>query len=402
MRLIDGLALTGLGATVYASLVPSGPFDCASLPASLLREGLGRSLQLADVTGNVLAYMLLSACLMASANVRGRAQTWSGAVLVLCSLLSLIVEIMQACLPARISSGWDWGLNSLGAGCGVLLMRVLLDSRIATRFAASRDADDAPPWRLALAACLAWAVFATAPWQVSDPSLVLSKWRGIISTWEVTGVNAARLLGSVLQATAVGMLIGQTRVKPQIRLLAGMLLAVLVPAAALFVMRPYPILELWIGVPAGLCAGLLLSAALGSRGLHRLAAALMLMFALAALAEWALRAAPGRLVPFRVGLRGLEGDALEGIRLLGLSAWIAMSTAAAGWVLGIPGRIWAGTVVAVLLLAEVLQAFTPGHVADLTGPVFGLAGVLVGALLLPAASPRLQSRPSVSSSNPLF
>lgn len=390
---MDSLALLGLGAVVHAGLVQGGAPDCANWGSSLLREGQSRALPLSDVAGNLVAYALLAACFVAAwaqRSPQGRphrhALLW---IILSCSAVSLGIEGLQSCLPTRLSSAWDWTLNTAGAMFGAVTGLVFIG-----RSHGSDDREPAAFNRGALAAVLAWAVFATSPWQLSDPALAWAKWRGLALSWALSGLHAERLITHGLQGLAIGLVIGlwPARSAGRIGLIIAMALGV--PTVSLFMMRPTSLLEFWLGIGISVPAGALLATALRARGQVRLAAALALAAVLAALMWGATRAMPGRLRPFEWGLHGLEGDALEGIRLLGLSVWVALSTRLAGWRIGGRPGVWSVLALCSLALAEWLHSLTPGQPADLTGPLFGLAGVLLAHAVLPQPSSGLQSRPS--------
>ena len=127
---------------------------------------------------------------------------------------------------------------------------------------------------------------------------------------------------------------------------------------------------------------------------RRLVGVLLAASTCAALAWWSTRATPGGLKPFSWGIRGLAGDALEGIRLLGLASWVAISLMVSGACIGGPRPLWGLIALVVLAVSEALHTFTPGRPGDLTGPVFGLAGVLLASLMLSAKPSGLQSRAS--------
>ena len=411
IRTIDSLALLGLGAVIHASLVGGGVINCAPGLSAFLSEGADKALLLSDVAGNLIAYALLAALLVAGRYARMCARTGSRPVnplhlllgiLLACSVLSLGIEAVQACLPGRLSSIWDWLFNTLGALAGIGLMRLVSrkrpedlsdpGDRTVSQTTVSRE--------LALMGALAWAMFASSPWAVSDAGLALAKWRGLQTTWALSGIDPSRLASTVLQSLSVGLLLGLPRMDHAMKIACALGLMTIVLLAELLLMRPIPILETWLGVPAGLTAGLLMSASLtmgqelDQAHRRRLVGVLLAASTCAALAWWSTRASPGALKPFSWGIRGLAGDALEGIRLLGLASWVAISLMVSGACIGGPRPLWGLIALVVLAVSEALHTFTPGRPGDLTGPVFGLAGVLLASLMLSAKPSGLQSRAS--------
>jgi VanZ family protein len=75
-----------------------------------------------DVIANVLGYLPLGALLFVGALRTGHSR-WvaSAAALLVPSLLSLTLELLQNYLPQRVPSALDWALNSAGAALGALL-----------------------------------------------------------------------------------------------------------------------------------------------------------------------------------------------------------------------------------------------------------------------------------------
>ncbi len=111
---------------VYASL---HPFSGWTLPP---RAGAGAGLLWLprppgvfpfDITANLLGYLPLGA-LLATGMLRrgeGRWRAFAAALLV-ASVLSYAMELLQQFLPRRVPSRFDWQLNSVGAALGALLV----------------------------------------------------------------------------------------------------------------------------------------------------------------------------------------------------------------------------------------------------------------------------------------
>jgi VanZ family protein len=95
-----------------------------------------------DVAVNVLAYAVLAAALFYFSR-RKRAAEAIG-IIALCSALSLIVEMLQALVPQRVSSATDVLLNGIGAALGVAACAVLLSSRHRIVHAVARELRERP------------------------------------------------------------------------------------------------------------------------------------------------------------------------------------------------------------------------------------------------------------------
>ena len=117
IRTIDSLALLGLGAVIHASLVGGGAIDCAPGVSAFLSEGAEKALLLSDVAGNLIAYALLAAALLACRYARMRARisarlgsrpittlTLPLGILLACSALSLGIEGSSGRPPVRTPS----------------------------------------------------------------------------------------------------------------------------------------------------------------------------------------------------------------------------------------------------------------------------------------------------------
>lgn len=375
--------------------------DCSPGWPAFLKEGASMPLRLSDVAGNLIAYALLAACLSArSARSRRNALR----TLVFCCILSLGIEALQTCLPSRLSSGWDWLFNGLGALLGTVGAH-LLDGRRASflRSLASRgDARMCMNPGVVLITTLAWATFASSPWTLSDPALAPDKWLGLWTTWGLSGLEHSRLVSALLQGLSVGLLLGLAHPRGSFALVSALTLTLGVLTSELMMMRSAPMVELWVGLPSAMLCGLLAGRLVGGSRwtekpvARRLAGAALAALTCLALFWWSTRANPGGIRPLAWTLRGLEGDALEGIRLLGLVTWVAMSLCLAGVLIGGPRGLWALVALLVLGGSEVLQSMTPGRTADLTAPVFGLAGVLLADLMGPKQASGLQSRATVA------
>lgn len=152
----------------YLSLARGGDWACAAIPL-LQHESLAR-ISRADVLVNVVAYVPFGVMIAAACRGAGAARFWAAFfAMSFGTLLSLSVEFVQACLPARTSSYLDLAANTSGSLAGALLYLAELRplARIGTR-GGSRALMAAEPLRsLAVLALLAWFAGRTFPWVLS-------------------------------------------------------------------------------------------------------------------------------------------------------------------------------------------------------------------------------------------
>ena len=109
---------------VYASL---HPFDGWNWPPELALTGalwlpVSRQASRFDILSNLLAYLPLG-LLLAAARIREGGRPWLALLLavLLGSLLSYTLELLQHALPSRVPSRQDWLLNSAGTAIGALI-----------------------------------------------------------------------------------------------------------------------------------------------------------------------------------------------------------------------------------------------------------------------------------------
>lgn len=117
------LAWLYAGLIVYASLYPfTGWRWPSSSPWAFLLLPWPRYWTAFDLVSNLLGYLPLG-FLILTAQVRGGRSTLVAAVQAvgLASVLSLVMEVTQNGLPARIPSNVDWALNTFGAAGGAAL-----------------------------------------------------------------------------------------------------------------------------------------------------------------------------------------------------------------------------------------------------------------------------------------
>lgn len=142
----------------YQSLAGGAPKGCGPL---LAHEGA--SISRSDGLANLVAYippgLLVAAWIGGGRRFAPRAIGW----LAIC-IFSLVMEVLQACLTARVSSWYDWSTNSLGALAGMAVLPLLerVFARVGGRLAGSRSMPMARPTLLFLGA---WLALSTAPWR---------------------------------------------------------------------------------------------------------------------------------------------------------------------------------------------------------------------------------------------
>ena len=111
---------------VYASLFPFTDWRNQGLsPLAYLWQPLPKYWGAFDVWINILGYLPFGFLLALSALRIGRLRQAVAAGAVAGALLSLVMEVAQSYLPARVSSNLDFLLNALGAGLGAVLADTL-------------------------------------------------------------------------------------------------------------------------------------------------------------------------------------------------------------------------------------------------------------------------------------
>lgn len=120
------LALVYIGLIVYASLYPFVDWrDQGVPPWGFLWSPWPRYWTGFDLLTNVVGYAPLGFFLALSALRRRRQARAIWFASMAASGLSLLMESLQAYLPARVPSNVDWGLNTLGAWAGAVLASAL-------------------------------------------------------------------------------------------------------------------------------------------------------------------------------------------------------------------------------------------------------------------------------------
>jgi VanZ family protein len=267
--LAAGIALLIVWGSLY-------PFDFLLPGPDLLNRRLSGALShrmtRGDLASNVLIYMPLGAALMLS--LWGR----SGRVLILQatlvgSLLALNMELAQAFTAHRVTSVWDWLLNSAGAFAGAIMIRLYLLVGSRWRFASLVGPRPAlvPMWIILL-----WLLSQFSPykavldaaqlqastdslehhyvWSLVDGSLAIAAWLVLAETMRriwVPRYAAAALLGLIAATLFARLWIIDQRLRFE------EVIAWIIAVASLFVSRGVQD-RARAGVAAGACAMALL------------------------------------------------------------------------------------------------------------------------------------------------
>jgi len=201
----------------YLSLARGGEWACGALP--LMEHGSRATISRADVLVNIVAYLPFGVMIAAACRGAGAARFWAAFFSTFFgALLSLSVELVQACLAARTSSYLDLAANAGGSLAGALLYLAELRplARVDARTGRSRALLAAEPLRsLAALTLLAWFAGRTFPWVLSADvgqirhnlvfikpllagALPVDAWRfaGNLSQWLVAGLALRALLQS--------------------------------------------------------------------------------------------------------------------------------------------------------------------------------------------------------------
>jgi VanZ family protein len=385
---LDGVAFALVAAIAYASLASRGGFDCTGFASTLLLPGRFSG---ADFAANVLAYALLGGVLALAqaerrrgAGRRGNALAAAALAIAGCSLLSLSLEVAQACIPNRFSSRLDWLANTAGAAAGWLIARALLPAwDHAVRRSTSRDGERRIV-AVMLLAVLAWVLTQTAPWTPAGDVGVFRQnagrlWfaigAGYLDPWGIARAGGAWLaiamslslpLRSAAVATAAFATLG----------VAVLALRLLTPGAA-----PSP--ELVLTLPAVALAALALNAAAGRRA----RAAVAVAAALIAVAAYQLKPGYGYPSAFSWSFELLGGHPIQAVRFGAYFTWYALTTVLAGRALGGRAGHWAIGATLAVAATEWAQTAIPGRTPDLSPIlVVALAG-WIGSRLLAGPGP---------------
>jgi VanZ family protein len=354
-RAVDAVVVAVVAGIAYASLARPGGFDCQGFGARLLREWRG-GISGSDLLGNVFAYLLLGAALgfawlarRPGGRASGPAALAAGAIATLAgAALSLSMESVQTCLPARHSALSDVGANVAGTALGWLAARLVHPTWRAMR----RDAPGRGDGRLAAVvaiALIAWTIAETAPWVPAGTTggvrqNLKAAWvalgTGLLDPWLV-----ARQAGEWL---AVGLALALALRRPGLAVLPFCALAAAVLAWRFLLPNGY-------GPSAA---------------------------ALAAMLAYQLQPAYGPAQPLAWRITVLSGDPVGGIRLACWFGWFAATVVAAGHAIDGRRMRWAALAVVLLAATEWAQTALPGRTPDLSPVAIGLAAAALAAGML--------------------
>lgn len=369
--------LAYLAFVAYQSLAGDGFGACV---APLVQQDA--HLSGTDGLANVVAYLPLG--LLAAAWADSRRPGAAPALLlglVSISAFSLAMELVQACLPGRVSSWYDWSTNTLGALLGLLAMPAARRAaRIAHRHPALARVLDAPLlWPAAL--CIGtWLAMTTAPWRFTfDPGTIRGNLAFVVHASQSLAPDAWRLARHLFGWLAVG---GAVRAMLPDRRAAAGVLVLLIGASAL----AQPLL-VWHALSPEELGAMVLAAIAFAAASPRLAdAALARATWIAALASvTAYELAPGAGEGFASGFSWWpqlgRGGLLGALELALLYCWLAFTlvlslrwSARQGRDISRQRVVLPLAVVVALLAMEVAQRWIPGRSPDTSAPLItGLA-----------------------------
>jgi VanZ family protein len=394
---VDAVVVALLAAIVYASLSHGGGFVCdAKRTGGFLREA--PRLSGSDFLGNLVAYLLLAAAMAIARSHRrpgsaaSSARAFAAAVLA-CSILSLGMEAVQACLPGRVSSGWDWVANTLGAALGWVIGATVLPAWGRWSAGAHRWVDDRRLFAVTLMAALAWSIASTAPW-VPSPDIgvfrhnVGAVWRA----WSNGYVDPWRFAQAAAGWLAVGSTVSLATGRRPVALSLFAVFAVGLPALRLLENGAGPSVEWLLGLGVAAAVVVAAVAALPPRARAVLALAAVVV----AMAAYELEPGYGLPRAFSWRLQLLRGRPIEGIQLAAYFTWFGLAVVACGHALGghrRHDRNWAIAAVAAMAAMEWAQTQLPGRTPD-------LSPILVCALAAWVAQRMLRGDPRFGPSSP--
>jgi VanZ family protein len=366
----------------YTTLSP-GPQVCGPILGQQ-----GARLSWVDGLANLLAYLPLGLLVAALAATVRRPVAALLVGFVSIAAFSLAMESLQACLPGRVSSWYDWAANSIGGLVGLLAVGL---ARVGLRVAGCSPALG----RIGTSALIgpvllcagAWLVLSLSPWRFTfDVGAIrgnlaflrelpewpeIDRWRFALhlAGWSTTGV--------ALRALAPGH-------RPA---LAGLVLAFAMSLAGqLLLVIPALSVEEIAGMGlAGLLAAILLPT-VGETALARALPGL----ALAAIAAWQFSPGPSGMLA--AGFDWLpqigRGSMLGAIGFALLFSWLAFSlvlslrwSAARGENIERRRILLPLAAIVVLLMMETAQRWVPGRGPDTSAPlVVGLAFLVAWVL----------------------
>jgi len=367
---VDAVVVALLAAIVYASVSHGGGFVCdAKRTGGFLREA--PRLSGSDFLGNLVAYLLLAAAMAIARSHRRPGSAASSArafvtAVLACSILSLGMEAVQACLPGRVSSGWDWVANTLGAALGWVIGATVLPAWRRWSAGAHRWVDDRRLFAVTLTAALAWSVASTAPWVPStDIGVFRHNLGDVWRAWSSGYVDPWRFAQAATGWLALGSTVSLATQRRPVALALFAAFAVGLPALRLLENGAGPSMEWLLGLGVA-CAAVVLAVATMT---PRARAVLALAATVLAMAAYELEPGYGLPTAFSWRPQLLRGRPVEGIQLAAYFTGFGLAVVACGHTLAGHGRhdrAWAVAAVAAMAAMEWAQTLLPGRTPDLS------------------------------------
>jgi VanZ family protein len=367
--------LAYLAFIVYQTVVSDAPIACHRLSWDSLAHH--PRLSRGDLLANLVAYIPLGALGLFAAAPRPRA--WAIVLVWLaCTLVSVMLELLQGCFPDRTPALSDMVTNSLGALLGIGISMLVI--RWHRRIESPRVDGWTPAWfsksplpLIALLMIVLWWLIQTAPWKFNLSVSNARQTFSFLIRQEPTDLNLWRLTLHATAWSAIGMslLLALKPAAPRLVLLAlsmagSVLVQPLAQGATLSFEETY-----------GMAAGFLLTLALRWRNAEGLVAAIALCSGVAALCAYQLQPVAGApLGEFRwwpqIGRSHLYGALVYTLTMaffaLPACLVIAWGRKVCGWNAYLAGFI-AIALLGVATAAEVAQVFIPGRFGDTSSPL---------------------------------
>jgi VanZ family protein len=349
-----------------------------------------------DMLANIVAYVPLGFLFVLAAWRQGRRSPGrtAGVLLVataLAGVLSCVLEVVQACLPARISSLYDLGGNLVGALLGAALA-VAVRSLASSPPGGPAPADVRRPLRLlTIAIMVMWVASQMTPWVFTlDVSTVYTNIKalrpsfdGFSPTWAVVTHAATSMAVACAWRLAVAS---------PLRSAAGIVTTVALTLALQLLLQtvsPLSASEI-VGASLSLVIAVPFVVAAGHRPNHeRWARALMLAAATAIVVYEVLPGPERAAAPIAfswwplVGLGGMLGA----IEYAVLFAWFGVAAVVAQVWATPPGQRpsvagWPLAAVVLTFVLEALQTRIPGRSGDVSAPLMTLFAVFAARAFL--------------------
>lgn len=385
----------------YQSLGGATPGACV---APLAQQG--SHLSRGDGLANLAAYLplgLLAAALAAPLRARMLAL---GVAFAAIAAFSLTMELLQACLPGRVSSWYDWATNSAGGLAGLMALPAAVRLMRAARTRPALAAAIASPlWTPVVLCAAAWMAMSLAPWRFTlDVGTIRGNLAFLRHLVDAGPLEPWKLARHLLGWTAIGAALRALGADVPIALRRLAWLAVAATLGQLLLDVPALSREELAGIALAFPACALAFAIASGAALARLPAALALSSVLAYQFAPHVGAPAGQAFSWwpQVGRGGLLG-ALEFALLF---AWLGTALSLSLHWLVLRGEelarrplAWPAATAVVLMLSEFAQRWIPGRSPDTSAPLvtvlaFAVAWALGGAALRDPVRPR--SRRSAS------